>query len=152
MVSVKLGIFLATAVATGYFLNDFADTKWGKRLEYTVTYRGGDKVADETKKAIIVKPQTAGDERTKFELAAETYGKIESGDTLKLDVRRLPVVGGDLLRYTVLRGGAAVFSWEEGASFYYVMLGGLSMAAGLAAYFIASFVFNLLKLGKGAKD
>jgi len=86
-----------------------------------------------------------GADRQPLEVSREMYDAVRDGDQLHIRTRTVPVLGGELIQYAIVRGGATQIEWQEGAPFFGFSLGLIALLGGGAGFLLYRFIAALFK-------
>jgi hypothetical protein len=126
-------IFLLGAAATAVVLWTTSGERWGRMEEHVVAGGAVGEIGREKPMEIsrlALRPLRDTPERQPLEVPREVFDQARDADQIQIRTRSLPVLGGDLIQYSLIRSGAVIVEWNEGWPFYgftmaiYSFLGG----------------------------
>lgn len=137
---------LGTAATAGGLWVHCGNT--GKTEEYAVS--GGNVYEIGKGESAQLAPRLAlatikGADRQPLEVSREMYDAVRDGDQLHIRTRTVPVLGGELIQYAIVRGGATQVEWQEGAPFFGFSLGVIAFLGGGAGFLLYRFIAAVFK-------
>ncbi len=121
-------------------------SKWGKTEQYAITGRDQRKFGDPTFTPMLGLAAIKGEQRQPLAVSKEIYDAVRENDTLQIQSRLIPLLGGELIQYTLSRAGSPVKEWDEGWPFYGFAIFIVSFLGGgllFAAFRFFAAVFRL---------
>ncbi len=145
--SLSTWAFLLGAAASGAALWVYCGNT-GKTEEYAVS--GGHVYEIGKGESAQQAPRLAlatikGADRQPLEVSREMYDAVRDGDQLHIRTRTVPVLGGEFIQYTVVRGGATQVEWQEGAPFFGFSLALIAFLGGGAGFLLYRFIAAVFK-------
>ena len=143
----RFWVFVIGLAGGAVGLLHFSLRAWGRLEEYAIAGRqyrsvGKENPVDAPRLALRT---SQGVWREPLEVPQSVFEAVQERDEVRIQIRRIPILGGEMCQYTLLRASSPVVEWNEGAPFFALSLGlgSLLVAVALVALFsFASAVFR----------
>jgi hypothetical protein len=119
---------------------------WGDTSEYVVASKGTKMVAADDRIVTLYVATRTGRPRSDFEVPRAAYDAATTDDVIHVESRRIPLLNGERLTYSVLHGNDVRHAWTEGKPFYYGSLAVAGAVLGLGVTLLLGFIAAVLRV------
>ncbi len=127
-------------------------SKWGKTEQYAVIGRDQRKFGDPAFTPMLGLSAIKGEQRSPLAVSKEVYDAVRENDLLQIQSRLIPMLGGELIQYTLSRAGSPVKEWDEGWPFYGFAFFVVSFSGGGLLFAVFRFLAAVFRLKAPTED
>jgi hypothetical protein len=111
-------VFAGGFVIAALALWSLSGGTWGRQEQYAITGRDQRQFGDPTHTPMLGLAPLKGEKRAPLAVTKEIYDAVRDNDQLHIRTRLIPLVGGELIQYSIMRAGSPAREWDEGWPFF----------------------------------